>query len=121
MVGLTAAQLARMRQTLTNMLPQSATLQTVTRTSDGMGGWTESLSTGTVVKCRLDPHSPTAAEALAGDMETVAVRYRLTVPYDAPLTAASRVTVDGHTYRVIQVDADHAWRLSRRALVVEVR
>lgn len=230
-MGLSTGQLTRMRAQVAALLPQSAKIRRVTRTSDGMGGWTESymaaslethltgddndaiftakpgvdgnnitityadpqgnnepldvnvsnvtdiivslatdeagLITSTVaeivtavnedveakmlvlaeivgegvgagvvtamaktaltggsdttVACRLDPVSQQMVAGVIADQQSVVVRYRLTVPHDADLRVEDKVQVDERTYRVLQLDADHSWRMTRRAIVSEVR
>lgn len=120
-MGLSTKKLTRMRAQVAELLPQSATIQRLTHTSDGMGGITTAVTTvATGVACRLDPVSQALVVGIIGAQETIAVRYRLTMPWDAALAADCQVVVDGRTYQVLQVDADQSWRTAVRAIVSEV-
>lgn len=121
MTAISDRQLARMRDQVAARLPQTATIQRVEQASDGAGGWTEQVVTVGTAACRLDPLSKQVQIGLATDVEALTVRYQLTLPYDAALDTNTQVTVEGRTYQVVQMDVDHAWRVSRRAVVSEVR
>lgn len=122
-MALTEAQLTRMRAQLETLLPQSAVIQAVTRTSDGAGGWLEAWEavSGGTVAARLDPLGKAERTAALGEAETMTIRYQLTVPHDAPIAQDRRVVIEGNTYEVVQLDADHGWNVSRRAIVGAVR
>jgi head-tail adaptor len=122
MKPLSEAQLARMRAQLNARLPGTAVIQQAIRTPDGAGGWSETWTavTGGTVACRLDPIGVgTVRETSIALRETLVVRYRLTVPYDAPLAADFRVVINGKTYEIVQLDDQHSQRVSRRAVVAE--
>lgn len=120
---LSTDDLAQMRADVERMLPDTAVIKAVTRTSDGAGGWSESWSpvTGGTVACRLDPMTKSERWAARAGQEMLAVQYQLTVPYDAPLAADRQVVVGGSVYEVVQMDVDHSWNVSKRATVREVR
>ena len=115
---LSADMLSQMRADVANMLPDTAVIQTfgtVAQSSDGFAGGTYT-ATGTVV-CRLDPLGKNAAVRLALEREVTAYTYQLTVPYDTALVHNARVVVNSNTYEVIQLDVDHSWNVSKRAIV----
>lgn len=115
------AQLMRMRAQVTARLPQTATIWRIEQVSDGAGGWEEQPVTLATVPARLDPVTRQVLSAVIGGQEAVIVRYQLTVPWDAPLEAGHRVEIEGRAYEVVQLDAEHGWRVSRRAIVSEIR
>lgn len=121
---LTDAQKAKMRADVLKMLPDTAVIQAGTVLSGTGGRWTEDYApvTDGTVACRLDPMN-SAGDRLGVDQsqETLDVQYQLTVPYDAPLNDNNRVVINGNTYEVLQLDRDHSWNVSRRAIVNEVR
>lgn len=115
------AQLAQMRAQVAARLPQTAEIQRIEQVSDGAGGWEEQPVTLATVPARLDPLSKQVMSDVIAGQEATVVRYQLTVPWYAPLEANCQVVVDGRAYQVVQLDADHGWRVSRRAIVSEVR
>lgn len=119
MIG--AAQLARMRAQVAARLPQEATIQRLATVPDGAGGWVEAWVTLATVDCRLDPLGKAMNSEVIGQQEATVIRYQLTVPYDAAIEANCQVVIGGRTYQVVQLDADHGWNVSRRAIVSEVR
>jgi hypothetical protein len=123
MTMLTAAQLTSMRSQVETLLPDTGVIQVMVRTSDSAGGWTEAGSavSGGTVACRLDPLTERELSMVVAAREALGVRYRLTMPHDAPLAADYQVVTDGHTYQVIQLDADHSCNVSRRAIIEEIR
>jgi hypothetical protein len=119
MTGLNTQSLTRMRDQITNFLPDTCTLYAVEQVSDGAGGTTDTWTPveGGTVNCRLDP-------LLFRDMpqdifgrEAIAAQFTLTVPYDAPIAAHQRVELNGDTYEVQSLADDHSWRVARRAYV----
>lgn len=111
----------RMRAQVTARLPQTAEIQRITQVSDGAGGWEEQPVTLATVPARLDPLTRQVLNEVIAGQEATIVRYQLTVPWDAPLEANCQVVIDGQAYQVVQIDADHGWRVSRRAIVGEIR
>lgn len=121
MTGLSETALTRMRTQFAQFLPDTATLQAKTITSDGAGGWTETWQTvsGGVVACRLDVryrHHP--LETVAEQPITI-TEYMLTVPFDAPLEAHQRAVINGEVYQVRTLLTDHSWRVAKRAYITQ--
>ena len=102
----------------TYMLPGTAVISTKSLSSDGAGGWSESLAAAGTVPCRLDPigNSSGKIDLLLG-RETLEQMYQFTAPYDAPLSEDCIITVAGVQYEVEQLDNNHSWNASRRAIV----
>lgn len=122
MPSISDAQLAVMRSQVETMLPDTAVIQSKSLASDGAGGWNETWSavTGGTVSCRMDPLRLREAIRLVGEQERLRELYQLTTPHDAPLDVDYRVVVGGETYSVIQLDTDHSWNVSVRAVVAKV-
>lgn len=124
MTGPTAAELSAMRSIITNnSLPDVCDILSLTRVSDGQGGYTETWGTATAsVACRLDPERG----QYIGTETTVASRlepystWMLSVPHDTTLTVANRVQVGSATYNVIGVDGGRSWALVKRATLEKV-
>ena len=114
-----AAQLAYMRDQLLDTLPDTGTVLSVTRTSDGQGGYTQTWAGSTTYDCRLDYVSATKLQAGGGyiPFETVV----LTLPYNAVITTANRFATEDHQYSVKAVKGtDRSWNISVRAELEEV-
>lgn len=109
--------LTYMRNTQADAMPDTCTIQTVARTSDGQGGWSEVWSnTYTSVACRVSPVKlRSLGEGIQADQMTGKRRYILTVAYDQAITLADRVVHGGVTYNVISVNADESWPTAKRA------
>jgi hypothetical protein len=118
---LTDSDLLWMRAEVESLLPGTAVLYAKSWVSDGAGGGTPTYAatTGGTVACRLDPLGD--SERMIALRDSLAQRFRLTLPHDAPITPHNRVTVAGRTYEIIDLDDFHSWNVSRRALVSEVR
>ena len=83
------------------MLPDSCVIQSVTRTADSAGGWTESWAAvdGGTVSCRIDPMQTRNAVDVSKALgrETLTAMWQLTTPYDAPIAEDCRVVTGGRT------------------------
>jgi len=121
MTALTTAMLAQMRAQIEATLGATVVIQTVSTTSDGAGGFSETWTAAGTVAGRFDPlpnASQIARTALAEGLKDI---YILTMPYNAPISAASRVVANGETYEVRQLWNENTWRSCRRAYVSVVR
>jgi len=115
--GLTAAQLARMREQVAGMLPDVCVIQAATYTSDGAGGWTESYQavTGGTVACRLDPLGARTRAETDAAQESQKSFYELTVPYGASLAMDRVVLVGGVRYDIAELHGAESWAVTRTA------
>lgn len=112
-------QLAAMRAQVLKLMPDTCIIQAVTLTADGYGGVTETWAavTGGTVECRLDP-TPTITQIVeAGQKEGFAEQYYLTLPYDAPIEAGNRISVEGVIYQVRRLDPAKSAAVTRRAIL----
>lgn len=116
MTFLSDAELAAIRADVLNLLPDTCNLLTVTNTSDGQGGFTQTWGTvDTCVKCRLDPIR--GSEQIAGEAIRPFHTFVLTLPYDVTITEQYRVEIGTYTYNVTSIDPNKSWRASVRAYV----
>lgn len=115
---LTATELAAMRTTMDDSLPDECTVITYTLVTDSAGGHT-TTSTSATVDCRVSP-AGTGAEDTVGDRVTPLNRWTITVPYDTVVAQTAKITVGLRTFDVISVDVDRTWDLCKRVLCVEV-
>ena len=80
------------------LMRRRITLQTVERTPDGGGGYTETLTDLATVWARV--HPLTGREQLLA-MQTEAMQmHRFTIRYRAGLTTATRILYDGRTFDI---------------------
>jgi len=123
MTWLSNDDLIQMRADVSEMLPDTAVISAPSWVSDSAGGGSQSYTpvTGGTVACRVDPLPKVQMDLLVAGGEALTVKYVLTLPHDAPMAVDYHVTTGGNTYEIIHMDIDHSWRVSRRAIIAEVR
>lgn len=98
-----ANELDALRNDIEDLLPDTGDILSVTRTSDGMGGWTEAWGTATAgVKCRVD--HKTGYETVVGGGVQPFDKYICTLPHDATITTANRFVYGVNTFAVTTVN-----------------
>lgn len=102
-----SADLEYMRTSIERLLPSTAYILTVTRTSDGQGGLTEAWGTAGTAACRLDYSN--GREYEAGNLVKSYSGWVLTIPHDTTIAVTNRVTVGAATYAVIGIDTPKSW------------
>lgn len=116
---LTTLELSQMRDDAEDLLPDTCTLQTVARTLDSMGGWSEAYSAQhTGVPCRV--WLMRGGEYPVGARMSEVTRWVLNVPYDQALDATMRVVHGSETYQVNDVNDTGSERLQRRAWLTRI-
>lgn len=116
---LNSSELATMRSDLLQLMPDTCNLLTVTNTSDGQGGYTQTWGTAIAgVACRFDAKRVT--EVLAAGAVEPYEHMIVTLPYDTVITPAYRIEHGGYTYNVIGVNIDQSWPICKRAEVEKV-
>jgi len=117
-MALTDAELENMRDDAELYLPDTCTILSLTTAKDDIGGDTQSWGTAaTSVSCRLDAANWQARAAAEADRFTVHSAWILFVPYDQTIATGNRVVIDSETYRVMNIDDTHDWRILKRAFV----
>jgi hypothetical protein len=117
-VTLISGELAQIRADFeAQILDQTCTIQTLTRTADGVGGFTESwANTYSSVACRLGTNMQASALGLVGDREVYPDAYTLNVANDQTIAEGNRVVAGGITYEVTHVkDTSVQWVFLRAA------
>ena len=118
-MSLSTLELNQMRWDTEDYLPDTCTIQTVTLTADGIGGWTEVwANTYTSVACRIWIRIGGATggrEQVVGDEPTAVTGWTLNVHWDQALDNTMRVVHDGITYEVNVLNDDGTDLLQRRA------
>ena len=111
---LTDTQLAAMRATAGQALPDTCTIQRKTSVSDGGGGTTETWGDhATGVACRVAPVGG-GETGTAGDRIRDETTHVITVPAGTDVTEADRLVVGGQTYEATAVRRRGAWEITRR-------
>lgn len=111
-MSLTAAELAAMRSAISELLPDTAQIITITQVPNGMGGYTESRATAAAVAFRLDVSS--GQEQIAGGALQPYTHYKGSLPYDTTVTTSQQILHSGVTYAVIAVNTSQSWIAVRR-------
>lgn len=116
---ITSAELTQMRVDILDLLPDTCALLTVTHSSDGQGGNTDTWGTATAsVACRLDQKK--ASEVIVSAGVRPFSGWMLTLPYNTTINEQYRIEHGGNTYNVISVDGDKSWSVTIRAEVDRV-
>ncbi len=82
-------------------LPDTCTVTRVTSVQNDSGTWTETTVAADAIACRLGPLS--GRERVLGGRIVEESDAVLTMPYDADVRGADRITHDGTTYEVVDV------------------
>lgn len=109
------AELERMMGTVNSALPSSGTIKRPSRTSDGMGGATESPVTVTTADCRVDP--PGKGAALQVYAERLGERQMNVIcfPAGTDVQEGDEVTVGSVVYEVMGIVVE-GWEVGRLAV-----
>ena len=120
--GLSAIELAQIRSDCGELLPDTGYILSLTRTSDGAGGWTETwgTATGGTVSCRMDFAKPYGHESVANASLTPFKSGVLSLPYDTTITEANRFELNSSVYSVTAVNNNQSWMGIKRASVERV-
>lgn len=118
-IGLTARELAQMRADIEGLLPDTCTILSATRVSDGEGGTETSWGTALAnVPCRVDYKSGT--EYTAGAAVQSYSKAVLSLPYRTAIDTSNRVEIDDFVWAVISVNAGQTWEAVRRAEIERI-
>jgi head-tail adaptor len=117
-MSLTAKELAAMRSVIADLLPETCSVLTLTKTSDGQGGFTETWGTASTTTCRVDWKS--GIETIQGGAIQPYRRCMITLPYDTTVTEGSRLAVGSDTYAVTGVDNGKSWDACLRVEVDKI-
>ena len=112
-MSLTSADLAGMRSTIANLMPDTGHILSVTETPDGQGGVKQTWGTATAsVSCRVD--SVKAQESTTGGAVRPYHSYVITLPYNTTVTQENCVKVGSDIFNVTSVDDPKSWDITRR-------
>jgi hypothetical protein len=115
---LPTAELEALRTDLLDAMPDTCNVLSLTRTSDGQGGWSEAWGTaGTSIACRLDFIG--GRESVTGGALLPYTSAIVTLPQATVITAQNRIEHSGNTYTVQAVNLG-SWLGVKRATVSKV-
>lgn len=99
-------------------MPDTGTVTRKTLASDGQGGHTVTWATSSTVDCRLETAGRTPQERLVAERVAPRKVYRITVPHDADVIAADRITISDTTYEVIAPLIGGTWTITKKVVAV---
>lgn len=119
---LTTVELSDIRAAQLDALPDTATIQTRTLTSDGNGGKLASYTAGGTSACRLSfaGNNPSYRDIAVASKISPQQLYIVTLPHDASVTETSRLVINGATYDVLTALNQRSWQTAKRMLVKRV-
>lgn len=121
---LTADDLAAMRETLDESMPDTCTLVLDTLTPDGAGGHTRAPVDGTTVACRIGPRQAATASGQIKDSEVEAVGrvltqapWLITLPFGTTFDERYRIRhQDGREFETVAILGPRTWGIDIRIL-----
>lgn len=117
---LNSADLEYMRSAVEQLFPDTCNILSLTQTSNGQGGFTETWGTATAgVACRLDSASSKSSflaqtQAITAGAIQEATQWMLSLPHDTTIDSNNRVEVSGYTFNVGAVDIGKSWNAEVR-------
>lgn len=118
-MSVSTLELNQLRIDTEDYLADTCTIQTPTRTADGMGGWSTSwANTYTSVACHI--WQKTGSEQPVGDQPTAVTRWIINVHWDQALDNTMRVIHGSFTYEVNDLNNDGTDLLHRRAWITRM-
>ena len=119
---LTDSDLACMRATLEDSLPDTATIKTRTQTTDDYGGEGEVWGGTATTTCRISFAGDDVAAAFTDQPVGAGVDpqqlYVVTLPYGTAINKTDRLVINGTTYDVVSdADKTRSEQISKRLLV----
>jgi hypothetical protein len=111
-------EVEEIRDDLQTLLPDECNILSLTRSSDGQGGWSEAWGTATLlVSCRLDFIG--GGESITNSALQPYTRAIVTLPQDTTISAQNRIEHNGNVYSVQSVNLG-SWLGVKRAMVQKV-
>jgi len=116
---LTADELTAMRAVQRDVMPGSAIIQRATLASDGMGNFNQTWLAAATVPARLYPQTLRGmGEDTSGGAQVISMtRWFVTLPYGSTVTASDRLSIDGRTFEIYQVNNDEMYSTAVRCEV----
>ncbi len=112
---LSTLEINQLRADAEDYLPDTCTIQTITRTRSTDGGWTEAwANTYTSVACRVAPMLASQDERIEGEQMTAVTRWVLTLHHDQTVDETMRVVHDSETFEIAHMEDTHSNRTAKR-------
>lgn len=116
---LSSDELAAIRAEQVATMPDTCVVQNVTRTADGMGGFTEDWDDSASYACRLSsrglPREYLEMAAISG-----AHYWMVTLPQSAVVTREHRLKIGSRILSIVGFASGGTWETAKRAVCVEV-
>ncbi len=122
-IGLTAGELADIRTSINDLLPDTCTIEKVAYTVSAIGAATRSYSNrATLVACRIDPVPSitlTGSEQVSRFKNYLITegQFILTLKNDQTIAETDRIVHNSITYEVVHIDDDKSWQSSVRCVL----
>ena len=108
MSAIDTAMLAAMRSAISQLLPDTCNIVTITNTADGEGGVTKTKgTTGTAIACRLDVKQ--GRELVSGGAIEPFTSYKMSLPYDTTVAYSNIVEHNSVAYTVVGINPNQSW------------
>lgn len=121
---LSTAELAEIRATQLEALPDTATILRRALVADGRGGQVATYTAqAETVACRLsfeDRDKPKMLDAVTSGRPEPQERFIVTLPHDASIEETDRLTINGATFEIVTSLAARSWETAKRLLVRRV-
>jgi len=111
-------QLAAMKAVQDSNLPETAYIQSLTKTSDGEGGFTEAWTTITTTTARIGEPKGELEREIAGKIG-VGMVYVITLPSETVLDLANQIQISSVNYKVHWTNKNKSHKTALRAVVTE--
>lgn len=114
-LALTNAEIAQMRTDIAQLFPDTCNILSLTWTSDGAGGSSESWGTaagGTAVPCRVD--YLTGRESINAGALTPYQQAVISLGYAVTVTPANRIQVGANVFSIQAGNAGQSWKAVTR-------
>lgn len=115
MTTLDNAMLTAMRAAIAELLPDTCSIISITRTPDGYGGQVETRGTVSSVAFRLDLiNNRMRGEKVSAGAIQAFMTYKGSLPYDTTITEANQILHNGIYYAVTAVNNNQSWNAVKR-------
>lgn len=106
--GLTAAELAQIRADIGELFPDTCTILSKGGTINAQGDYLDTWGTASSsVPCRVD--EKTGKEVLTGGAIVPYQKVTISMAYNATITEANRIVVNGGTFSIQAVNNEQSW------------
>jgi head-tail adaptor len=117
---LSASEIADMRSTQNDTMPDTMVVWRYTTASDGMGGLTETWAAVGTVTGRVAPAGRAGSEQIIAERLTASEPWVITVPTGTTVYARDRFVIAGRTFEVEYVNEHEAWETALQCYGYEV-